>query len=70
MRMIFGSADPTGTPELWARFIGHLPNGELVLVPMPATNPGGTNLRRSEPGRQFPGFRLSTAAAFAIAQEV
>jgi pimeloyl-ACP methyl ester carboxylesterase len=33
VRMIFGSADPTGTPELWKRFIAQLPNGELVLVP-------------------------------------
>ena len=33
VRMILGSADPTGTPELWERFIGHLPNGELVMVP-------------------------------------
>jgi len=33
VRMIFGSADPTGTPELWQRFMGQLPNGELVLVP-------------------------------------
>ena len=33
VRMIFGSADPTGTPEIWQRFIGQLPNGELVLVP-------------------------------------
>ena len=29
---IFGSADPTGTPELWRRVVGQLPNGELVLV--------------------------------------
>jgi pimeloyl-ACP methyl ester carboxylesterase len=33
VRMIFGSADPTGTPEIWQRFIDQLPNGELVLVP-------------------------------------
>jgi pimeloyl-ACP methyl ester carboxylesterase len=33
VRMILGSADPTGTQELWERFIGHLPNGELVVVP-------------------------------------
>lgn len=33
VRMIFGSADPSGTPELWQRFIAQLPNGELVLVP-------------------------------------
>ena len=31
--MIFGSADPTGNPEFWRRFIAQLPNGELVLVP-------------------------------------
>jgi pimeloyl-ACP methyl ester carboxylesterase len=33
VRMIFGSADATGTAEIWQRFIGQLPNGELVLVP-------------------------------------
>ena len=33
VRMIFGSADPTGTPELWQGFAGQLPNAELVLVP-------------------------------------
>ena len=33
VRMIFGSADPTGTPDIWRRFIGQLPSGELVLVP-------------------------------------
>ena len=33
VRMVFGSADPTGTPELWERFIAQLPNGELVVVP-------------------------------------
>lgn len=33
VRMILGSADPTGSPELWERFIRGLPNGELVVVP-------------------------------------
>jgi pimeloyl-ACP methyl ester carboxylesterase len=33
VRMIFGSADPTGTPEIWQRFIAQLPNGELLLLP-------------------------------------
>ena len=33
VRMIFGSADPTGTADLWRRFADQLPNGELVLVP-------------------------------------
>lgn len=33
VRMIFGLADPTGTPEIWRRFIARLPNGELMLVP-------------------------------------
>ena len=33
VRMIFGSEDPTGTPELWGRFVGHLPHGELSHVP-------------------------------------
>jgi pimeloyl-ACP methyl ester carboxylesterase len=32
VRMIFGSADPTGTADLWRRFVAALPNGELVLV--------------------------------------
>jgi pimeloyl-ACP methyl ester carboxylesterase len=39
VRMIFGSADPTGTPELWLRFIAQLPNGELVLVPRAGHQP-------------------------------
>ncbi len=39
VRMIFGSADPTGTPEMWRRFIAQLPNGELVLVPDAAHQP-------------------------------
>jgi pimeloyl-ACP methyl ester carboxylesterase len=33
VRMIFGSADPTGTPDIWRRFIAQLPDAELVLVP-------------------------------------
>jgi pimeloyl-ACP methyl ester carboxylesterase len=32
VRLIFGSADPTGTPDLWRRVAGQLPNGEFVLV--------------------------------------
>jgi 2-hydroxy-6-oxonona-2,4-dienedioate hydrolase len=32
VRIIFGSADPSGTPDLWRRFADQLPNGELVLV--------------------------------------
>jgi len=39
VRMIFGSADPTGTAEMWQRFIAQLPNGELVLVPGAAHQP-------------------------------
>jgi pimeloyl-ACP methyl ester carboxylesterase len=33
VRMIFGSEDPTGSLELWERYIRHLPNGEVVVVP-------------------------------------
>lgn len=32
VRIIFGSADPTGTPDLWRRFADQLPHGELLLV--------------------------------------
>ena len=33
VRMIFGSEDTTGTPELWQRYVGQLPHGELSIVP-------------------------------------
>ena len=33
VRMIFGSADPTGTPDSGGGSCAQLPNGELVLVP-------------------------------------
>jgi pimeloyl-ACP methyl ester carboxylesterase len=33
VRMMFGSADPTGTPDIWRRFTSELPSGELVVVP-------------------------------------
>lgn len=39
VRMIFGLADPTGTAEIWQRFIGQLPNGDLVLVPAAGHQP-------------------------------
>lgn len=32
VRMIFGSADPTGSIETWTRFTDALPHGELVTV--------------------------------------
>jgi 2-hydroxy-6-oxonona-2,4-dienedioate hydrolase len=31
-RMIFGSADPTGSAEMWRAFTGRLPHGELQVV--------------------------------------
>jgi 2-hydroxy-6-oxonona-2,4-dienedioate hydrolase len=30
--MVFGTADPTGTADIWRRFIAGLPNGELRLI--------------------------------------
>lgn len=30
--MVFGTADPTGSPDIWARFVDRLPRGELQLV--------------------------------------
>jgi pimeloyl-ACP methyl ester carboxylesterase len=32
VQMLFGSADSTGTPEIWERFVARLPNGSLELV--------------------------------------
>lgn len=32
VRMIFGSADPTGSIETWKRFVSGLPTGELQIV--------------------------------------
>ena len=32
VRMIFGSEDPTGSVDIWTRFIDALPHGELVTV--------------------------------------
>ena len=54
VRMIFGSADPTGTPELWGRFAGQLPNGELVLVPDAGHQPWWDE--PAEVGAQVAGF--------------
>ena len=30
--MVFGTADPTGSVDIWRRFIGHIPEAELELV--------------------------------------
>ena len=30
--MVFGTADPAGTPELWRRYVERLPDGRLELV--------------------------------------
>lgn len=30
--MVYGTADPTGSPDLWRRVIGALPHGELELM--------------------------------------
>ena len=30
--MLFGTEDPTGTPDVWQRFVGLLPNASLELV--------------------------------------
>jgi pimeloyl-ACP methyl ester carboxylesterase len=54
VRMIFGSADPTGTPDLWRRFVGQLPNGELVLVPDAGHQPWWDE--PAEVGAQVRGF--------------
>jgi 2-hydroxy-6-oxonona-2,4-dienedioate hydrolase len=32
VRMLFGSADNAGTPEVWKRFVDRLPNGSLEVV--------------------------------------
>jgi len=32
VRMLFGTADPNGTPAVWQRFVALLPNGSLELV--------------------------------------
>ena len=32
VRMLFGSTDPTGSVDIWRRFTGRLPNGELHLI--------------------------------------
>jgi pimeloyl-ACP methyl ester carboxylesterase len=32
VRLVFGSADPTGSVDLWRAFIEQLPNGELQIV--------------------------------------
>jgi pimeloyl-ACP methyl ester carboxylesterase len=32
VRMVFGSADPTGSVQLWRKFTERLPNGELQVV--------------------------------------
>jgi pimeloyl-ACP methyl ester carboxylesterase len=32
VRMLFGTEDPTGTPDVWQRFVGLLPNASLELV--------------------------------------
>ena len=30
--MVYGTADPVGSVELWRRFVGGMPRGELVVV--------------------------------------
>jgi pimeloyl-ACP methyl ester carboxylesterase len=30
--MVFGTADPTGTADIWRGFVGDLPRGELRLI--------------------------------------
>ena len=30
--MVYGTADPTGDPDLWRRVVGALPHGELLLM--------------------------------------
>ena len=32
VRMLFGAEDPTGTPEIWNRFVELLPNGSIEVV--------------------------------------
>ena len=32
VRMLFGSADTAGTPEVWERFVAKLPNGSIEVV--------------------------------------
>lgn len=31
--MLFGALDPTGSPDIWRRFINAMPSGELRLIP-------------------------------------
>ena len=30
--MMYGTADPTGSPDLWRRVIGAMPHGELEVM--------------------------------------
>jgi len=43
--MLFGTADPTGNPELWRRYVERLPDGRLELVA-----DGGHNVLWDDPG--------------------
>lgn len=44
--MLFGTADPTGTTDVWRLFVDRLPDGRLELVP-----DGGHNLFWDDPAR-------------------
>lgn len=68
VRMVFGSADPTGSVDLWREFTTRLPHGELEVVEgaghMPWWDePGavGRSVRSSWRGRT-PGFGDEPAA--------
>ena len=43
--MLFGTADPTGNPDLWRRYVERLPDGRLELVP-----DAGHNVFWDDPG--------------------
>jgi pimeloyl-ACP methyl ester carboxylesterase len=44
--MVYGTADPVGSVDIWRRFVGRFPRGELELV-----DGGGHMVWYHEPGR-------------------
>jgi pimeloyl-ACP methyl ester carboxylesterase len=44
--MVYGTADPVGSVDVWPRFAGRLPQGELEVV-----EGGGHLVWYSDPGR-------------------
>ena len=52
--LLYGTADPTGSVEIWQRVTGALPHGELQLLKGAGYHPWFEDVQRVEPGERIP----------------